>query len=516
LKKKYKRIEELMKRVCILGPILFLILIIAQASFAKGTVRLYLFYSQEAGGLKVEDEIIKPLSNKYPVEVQSFSVDQLKNYDLLSKFEKELKAPEKELPAVIIGDKILGGEVEIRKELEGLVKSFVEKGGTPWPSLKSTKAEEEGWIPRVPTEEEKKSGKIIYAAFVYMPGCLHCEEMKADLKKWAVQVPDLRIRMFSLVKEENKKLDEALSQIYQIPESKRLADHKLYMGEDYLWSSDLHKESFQKLISKYQSKGAPPPWEKVTGDALEKGQKSIVDRFKRWSLSAVLIAGFIDGINPCAFATIIFLVSYLTFAGKKSREILIYGTVFTSGVFIAYTLVGIGLMTFLHQLAAFPFISKGVYLFIAFFALTLGIISLYDYILFKRGQVAKWKLQLPMGLKKKIHEIIREEARVKGGLLATFGAGFIIAVCTVICTGQVYLPTIGFVMSIPELKRNAIFNLILYNIMYIVPLVGIFVLTFFGVSSEKMAFLTKRYTGTVKLLTAMLFLALAGLLFLMH
>jgi len=71
-------------------------------------------------------------------------------------------------------------------------------------------------------------------------------------------------------------------------------------------------------------------------------------------------------------------------------------------------------------------------------------------------------------------------------------------------------------MAIPELEKHAIFNLILYNIMYIVPLVGVFVLTFFGVTSEKMAFVTKKYTGTVKLLTAILFLALAGLLFFLH
>ncbi len=496
--------------------LLLIILLIPQIGSSKDTVKLYLFYSEETRGLKVEEEIIKPLSKKYPVEVQSFSVNQLKNYDLLTKFEKEFNVKNKELPAVIIGNMILGGEAEIRRDLEGLVTHYAEKGGAPWPSFQPMKMEEEGWIPRAPTGEEKKSGKIIYAAFVYMPGCLHCEEMKAELKRWVVQVPDLRIRIFSLVKEENKKLDEALSLIYKIPESKRLADHKLYMGEDYLWSSDLHQESFQKLIAKYKGKGAPPPWEKVTQEALEKGEKSIIERFRKWSLSAVLIAGFIDGINPCAFATIIFLVSYLTFAGKKAKEILLYGTVFTSGVFIAYLLVGMGLMTFLHQLSGFPLVSKGVFLFIAFFALTLGIVSLYDYILFRRGQVAKWKLQLPMGLKKKIHEIIREQSRVKGGLLATFGAGFIIAVCTVICTGQVYLPTIGFVMGIPELRKNAIFNLVLYNIMYIVPLVGVFVLTFFGVTSEKMASLTKEYTGTVKLLTAILFLALAGLLFLMH
>lgn len=130
--------------------------------------------------------------------------------------------------------------------------------------------------------------------------------------------------------------------------------------------------------------------------------------------------------------------------------------------------------------------------------------------------MTKWKLQLPMGLKKKIHKIIREQARIKAGLLATFGAGFIIAVCTVICTGQVYLPTIGFVMSIPELKKNAIYNLFLYNIMYIVPLVAVFVLTFFGVTSENLALMTQKHTGTVKLLTALLFIALAGLLFFLH
>jgi hypothetical protein len=70
-----------MKKSWILIFFLFLVLAIPRVSISKDAVRLYLFYSQEAGGLKVEDEIIKPLSEKYPVEVQSFSVDQLKNYD---------------------------------------------------------------------------------------------------------------------------------------------------------------------------------------------------------------------------------------------------------------------------------------------------------------------------------------------------------------------------------------------------------------------------------------------------
>ena len=73
----------------------------------------------------------------------------------------------------------------------------------------------------------------------------------------------------------------------------------------------------------------------------------------------MLIAGFIDGLNPCAFATIVFLVSYLSFLGKKSKEILIYGIIFTFGVFIAYIIAGVGLMAGFRQLSGFPMVTKG-------------------------------------------------------------------------------------------------------------------------------------------------------------
>jgi thiol-disulfide isomerase/thioredoxin len=502
-------------------PLVFILVLLIfttpQLTLSKDLVRIYFFYSEESGGLKPEEVLITPLSKKYLIEVKPLSVNQLNNYDLLTKFERQLKGEGLDLPIVVIGNNILGGEANIRKGLEGLVKSYSEKGGTPWPSLQQTQpTARERWIPLAPTEEDQKSGKIIYAAFFYTPGCLECEETRAELEQWAPQFPDLRIRTFNLTRQENKKLDEALSQIYKIPESKRLVANVLYLGEDYLWPDDLGREGFEKIVSKYQGKGAAPPWEKVNQETLGKIEKNIVERFKAWSLSAVLIAGLIDGINPCAFATIIFLVSYLTFMGKKSGEILLYGITFTFGVFIAYLLAGMGLMTFLRELNSFPLITKGIHFLIILFALSLGLISLYDYILFRRGQMAKWKLQLPTAMKKKIHGVIREHAQSNTGLFATFGVGFVIAGCQVVCTAQVYLPTIGYIMTIPQLRVHALFNLFLYNIMFIIPLVGVFVLTFFGVTSERMAFVTKKHTGTVKLLTGILFIALAGLLFLLH
>jgi cytochrome c biogenesis protein CcdA len=86
----------------------------------------------------------------------------------------------------------------------------------------------------------------------------------------------------------------------------------------------------------------------------------------------------------------------------------------------------------------------------------------------------------------------------------------------VVCTGQVYLPTIGYIMTIAELRVHAFFNLVLYNIMFIIPLVGVFVAAFFGVTSEKMAAVTKEHTGTVRLLTGILFIGLAAFIFLVR
>ncbi len=488
-----------------------LIYAIPQVSFSKDVVRLYFFYSEESGGQKVKEEFIQPLSKKFPIEIQSFSLNKLDNYDLLGKFEKELKQEGNELPVVIIGNRILGGEAKIRKDLEGLVKSHAEKGGTPWPSLEITKTD--GWIPHVPTEDEKKSQKIVYGAFFYTQGCLDCEGKKAELKKWVSNIPDLRIATFDLTKEENKTIDEALFKIYNVPESRR-GVVKLYIGEGYILADDFRYEVFQKLVSKYQGKGASPPWERVTHEDLKSGEQRIIERFRKFGLSTVLVAGFIDGLNPCAFATIVFLVSYLAFLGKKSREILLYGIIFTFGVFIAYIIAGMGLMAGFRKLSGFPLITKGVYLVIAIFACVLGIISIYDYVRFLRGQMEKMKLQLPMALKKRIHGIIRKQTRSsKAGFIATFILGFIIAGTEVICTGQLYLPTIGYIMTIPKLRAYAFFNLVLYNIMFIIPLVGIFVAAFLGVTSEKMALVTKEHTGTVKLLTGILFIGLGVFLF---
>ncbi len=123
------------------------------------------------------------------------------------------------------------------------------------------------------------------------------------------------------------------------------------------------------------------------------------------------------------------------------------------------------------------------------------------------------KLQLPNFLKKRIHKTIRKESQSACYLLAAIVAGFIISFLEFACTGQVYLPTILFVINTPSIRASAVSYLLLYNFMFILPLLIIFGIVYWGATSEQLAFFLQRRATTIKLLTS-LFFFLAGVLIL--
>ncbi len=97
-------------------------------------------------------------------------------------------------------------------------------------------------------------------------------------------------------------------------------------------------------------------------------------------------------------------------------------------------------------------------------------------------------------------------------VLAAFAAGVVVSLLELACTGQIYLPTIYFVFGVPELRLHALLYLVLYNIMFVVPLIVVFALTYGGTSSARLGALAERHVGLVKLGTSALFLGLGGAL----
>jgi cytochrome c biogenesis protein CcdA len=227
-----------------------------------------------------------------------------------------------------------------------------------------------------------------------------------------------------------------------------------------------------------------------------------------FGLLTVLGAGLIDGLNPCAFATLVFFVSYLAFTGRRGRDVLFVGISFTLGVFLTYLLVGVGLLKVVQSLSFFSSLGRWVYLLTALLCVALAVLTFRDYSRARKGQQSDMTLSLPTSLRRRINKVIRESAQMRAFVAVAFFTGFVVSLLELACTGQVYLPTIIYVMSQPDLAGQAFLYLLLYCLMFILPLVVVFVLSYFGTTSEQLGQFINRHTSTIKLLTGFLFVGL--------
>jgi cytochrome c biogenesis protein CcdA len=268
------------------------------------------------------------------------------------------------------------------------------------------------------------------------------------------------------------------------------------------------------LLRKTNAQPRNPDWHRAGGSETRAAEQTITQRYEALSFGVVAAAGLLDGINPCAFATIIFLLSYLQVARRTPREILAVGAAFISAVFATYFLVGLGLAQVLARVTALR--TAGVLLnyTLAAFALVVAVLSFRDARLAASGRMGEMTLQLPGTLKERIRGVIRSGARAPRFVAAAFAAGVVISLLELACTGQVYLPTILYMLR--SGRTGAMGHLLLYNLAFVVPLVVVFALAWAGMRSDALVRFQQRHTALVKALTGVLFLLLAAFLLFGH
>ena len=467
-----------------------------------GRIDLYFFHAEDCQRCQVIlKDYLPTLKTMAPsLEIKVFDIGNPVYYEALSKLENRFGRNENQLPVVFIGDQVLSGEMEVMERLHPLILEYQSKGGASLPPLE---------IPSVAKPSEKTFS--VDLAYFYQKGCPKCERASYLLRYLTKKYPHLNVKEIDLNSPDGKRLNEMLSNRINLSAEKRLIAPSIFIGQEYLSPEEIMESKVEALIRKYEKTEAKSPL-KVEKGEIKKAEESMVSRFKSLGLLTVVSAGLIDGINPCAFATLIFFISYLTMVGRKRYEIFWVGLGFSAAVFVTYLLIGFGILSFVQHLSFLPLFSRIVYLLTIAFALILGILSLYDYVQLKRGRPSEMRLQLPDFLKKRIHQTIRKESKSTRYFLAAIGAGFVISLLEFTCTGQVYLPTILFVTNIPSLKVSALSYLILYNVMFVLPLLMIFGVVYWGVSSEQLAFFLQKKTASIKLYTALLFFVLAGIL----
>lgn len=238
-------------------------------------------------------------------------------------------------------------------------------------------------------------------------------------------------------------------------------------------------------------------------------------QFRRFTPLAVIAAGLVDGINPCAFTVIVFFVSFLALQGFRKARLFAVGAFFIAGVFVTYLLIGLGLFGFFYKMGVFWQLRVAFNWAVGGLSILFGAAAVADAVRFlKTGSTDGMILSLPQAVKDRIHSVIgmryrgagREQPSTMARLAVTaFVTGFLVSLLEAVCTGQMYLPTIVFVMKSAPEKLAAFGYLALYNLMFIVPLGAILVLAVTGMSSGQFTRFLQRHFIAVKLSMAALF-----------
>ena len=187
------------------------------------------------------------------------------------------------------------------------------------------------------------------------------------------------------------------------------------------------------------------------------------------TLPTVLVAGVVDGINPCAFTVLLLFITALTTTlqvgeGNVTRlraRMLGMGGIYIAAVFLTYLTLGVGLLKSLDFFTRQHVPAR----FGALLAILFGLWMLKDYFLPESG----WRLQAPA----RVGLMARQMAK-KATFPALIVGGFLIGLCTVPCSGAVYLG----VLSLLALQPTALLGygyLVLYNVVFILPLVVILI-----------------------------------------
>ena len=223
------------------------------------------------------------------------------------------------------------------------------------------------------------------------------------------------------------------------------------------------------------------------------------------TLGIIIAAALADSINPCVFGVLIFLLAYMTAVFKNKAKMLIAGLIYITAVYITYFLIGIGIFTLAYT-AGF---AKPFYWFAAVVAIAAGIFEIKDYFWYGKG----FSLQIIPGGAERIkkYSTAMKNMETKHPMLSLAIAGLLgifVVFVELPCTGAPYLAILGL-LSTGELAAG-IPLLLLYNLVFILPLFVIVGLVYFGHTSRKLEKWRKEHRGVMRLGIGLFLLALGA------
>lgn len=219
------------------------------------------------------------------------------------------------------------------------------------------------------------------------------------------------------------------------------------------------------------------------------------------TLGLVLGSAAIDSINPCAIGVLILMISVILGQRHSAMKMLLLGGIYTFAIFLTYLLAGLGILYFLSSIPLFvtEYLSIAVGSLIVLF----GLVEVKDYFWYGRG----FSLGIPPYFVKKIHDLAKNVS-----IPGVFLTGVFVAGVELPCTGAPYLA----IITVLSLNFNLIsfLMLILYNFIFILPLLVILFLVAGGVKLHLVKQWKQESRGLMRLAIGLLLIGLGWLLIL--
>jgi cytochrome c biogenesis protein CcdA/thiol-disulfide isomerase/thioredoxin len=290
--------------------------------------------------------------------------------------------------------------------------------------------------------------------YFYGADCPHCQAVTPVIESLEAKYPDMVVHKLEIAyNETNAELLNTFFRAYNPPAVDIPA---AFIGTTALIGYELTRERLEREIQTCLQDECPDPISLIASP--EEPQVPV--------LAMLIGTALIEGINPCGIAVLIVLLASLLLVRTK-RQVLFVGLAFIIAVFGTHLLLGLGII----QVLLLSGVRSLIRAIVIAIVIPAGIINILDF------WREKSTLAIPTALKPHLGKLARV-ASVPGAVLL----GILATLAGLPCTGELYLIMLPRIADLPTQKA---LYLLLYNLLYIVPLVIILLIVYRGTSPDE-------------------------------
>ena len=347
---------------------------------------------------------------------------------------------------------------------------------------------------------------VINLTVYYGTGCPHCAATIALLRNYG-SVYNLSIEEKEVYsnKDNNKELMELYSTFEMNPASDETGVPTVFIPPRTMIIGELPTERWEEILSNCSAGTCPEEVYNYKGlikrpSSNDSGagptNKTIEDGSAQKLTIPVLVgAALVDSINPCTIAVMVMLLGMIMLS-KGRREALIAGLAFSFTIYIMYFLMGLGIF---HAIASSG-LTNIFFIIVTIAALLLSAMEVKAYFSYKPGFGS---VEMPMSLRPYAKKATSGATSIPGVVIAA-------VLCSLFllpCSSGPYLMVLG--MLAKAVSAETLSYLILYNIIFIMPMLLITVAIYLGrTTAEKMGEMKDKYIREIHLISGIIMFAL--------